>query len=318
MSTAPVSHKRELKWIPVERIIKNENNPRAADAFTEEELATLRASITTHGVLNPVVVAPYDDDMYELIDGERRWNSARYEGVKELPAVVINKLDDHDQVVVMFNIHTQHRGWEMAEQMAAIKRLRERNGHLSEAALAQELGMSHATLKDRLRVLGMGEAVVVDIGAEKLDYSSALRVDQITTTLAHKRPELVKKLGGEHAVERSLLTKAKVRRRGISQELVEVRKYLRDPKGISDKVVERYINEPESKMRDLLGHESGARTHRKVEELSDKLIRIEREVRHFKLDGMRETDLRALRRALVGISEAAQSLEVKVVHALAG
>jgi hypothetical protein len=53
-----------------------------------------------------------------LIEGERRWTSAK---IEEIPAVVVGRMNDHDELVVMFQVHTQHRGWEVAEQLNAIR-----------------------------------------------------------------------------------------------------------------------------------------------------------------------------------------------------
>jgi ParB-like chromosome segregation protein Spo0J len=57
--TAPtISRDRELKWLPVDKIIKNENNPREESAFDADQLVTLRRSMTTYGTLQPVIVTP--------------------------------------------------------------------------------------------------------------------------------------------------------------------------------------------------------------------------------------------------------------------
>ena len=64
-------------------------SPAPAGSFTPEQLTSLRRSLTTHGVLQPLIVSRYDDDMYLLIEGERRWTSAKLEGIKELPVIVV-------------------------------------------------------------------------------------------------------------------------------------------------------------------------------------------------------------------------------------
>ena len=60
MSGPTIGRRRELKWLPVEKIIKNELNPREESAFKPEELESLRYSIRNHGMLDPVMVTPYD------------------------------------------------------------------------------------------------------------------------------------------------------------------------------------------------------------------------------------------------------------------
>lgn len=43
--------------------------------FDQKAMDELAASIKTHGVMQPVVVRPLGDDLYELIIGERRWRA---------------------------------------------------------------------------------------------------------------------------------------------------------------------------------------------------------------------------------------------------
>lgn len=312
---APMSHKRDLKWIPVNKIIQNEKNPRDKIHFTEDELASLRHSISTHGVLQPVIVRPYDDDMFLLIDGERRLTSAKQLAkVKELPAIVVNKMSDHDEVVVMYNVHTQHKGWEKADELRALKELMERDGDLSDKALAAELGMTITTLKDRKNVLAMGDDVVARIGRDDIDYSSAMRIAQVASSLEKRRPQLTEELGGKQGLTRKLLTKAKVRK-GISQELVELKPDLADVDEVSDEAVRAYILKPEATKHHLRKHVTSLEEKRKVEGLARELRRWEREIRTFRIDLEATPNLRELRKGLASLIEAAQALEERVVEA---
>jgi len=61
------------KFLPIELISRNPNNPRRH--FDEGELDELAHSIREHGVVQPVVVRPsvLGDGHYELIAGERRF-----------------------------------------------------------------------------------------------------------------------------------------------------------------------------------------------------------------------------------------------------
>ena len=179
-----LSRKRELIWLSPEKIVPNDNNPRESGAFKPDELASLRRSIMTHGVLEPVIVAPYKGDTYKLIEGERRWTSARIEGVKEIPAIVVNRMDDYEEQVVMFQVHMQRRGWKAAEEMNAIERVLETKPDRTDEALAEELGMSPSQFRDRRQVLGMGQAVRAAIARGEMDYYAALRADQVSKQIS--------------------------------------------------------------------------------------------------------------------------------------
>lgn len=313
MSHAPIKHDRKLKWVAVDQVIKNERNPRRKEHFEPDQLETLRRSIETHGVLEPIIVEPYDHDMYLLIEGERRWTTAKLLGLKEIPAVIVNRLDEHDEVVVMFNIHANRRGWEMAEELRSIKELKERNGHMTDEELARELGVSTQKLRERLTVLGMGDRVAVDIAKGDLDYSSALRTRQVTRRIARSRPQLVEKLGGESVIEERLLRKAK-ERKGISQELVEASRDLGDPEAMSDAAVEHYLGEPRLNIRQVRTSQSEQK--RKVDDLAKELRRMEKEIMIFDADIAEAPNLRALRGALASLIATAQDLEDRVVKTL--
>ena len=50
------------------------------------------------------------------------------------------RMSGHDEVVAMFNLHMQRRGWRIGEELVAIKQLMNENGHLSHEEMAKELG----------------------------------------------------------------------------------------------------------------------------------------------------------------------------------
>ena len=85
MTNVTLTRKRELIWVSPDSIVANDNNPRSERAFTPDELVSLRRSIMTHGVLEPVIISPYKGDTYKLIEGERRWRSARSRGSQGNP-----------------------------------------------------------------------------------------------------------------------------------------------------------------------------------------------------------------------------------------
>ncbi|MEO6349800.1 MAG: ParB/RepB/Spo0J family partition protein, partial [Candidatus Limnocylindrales bacterium] len=75
-----------VRNVPLDRITPNPDQPRMN--FDEKALAELAASITEHGVLQPVLVRPTDElHHYQLVAGERRWRAARLAGLKEIPAL---------------------------------------------------------------------------------------------------------------------------------------------------------------------------------------------------------------------------------------
>lgn len=76
----------ELRRVPVELVRPNRRQPRhTIDAAELERLAT---TVRAHGVLQPVLVRPAHEGIYELVAGERRWRAAQLAGLATIPAIV--------------------------------------------------------------------------------------------------------------------------------------------------------------------------------------------------------------------------------------
>lgn len=313
MTPPAIGRKRDLVWISPEKIVPNDNNPRQVGAFTPDELASLRRSIMSLGVLEPVIITPYKGDTYKLIEGERRWTSAKIEGIKEIPAIVVGRMDDHDELVVMFNVHTQRRGWEVAEQLNAIKQLMEVNPEKTDEELASELGVSLATFRDRRQVLSMGEGVVMQIARGEIDYYAALRTDQVSKTLAKRRPDLTEEVGGEEAVRARLLGKAKSRK-GITRELENIRHDAADVDAVPDEVLKTYLEKPQATLSEARAESKSLTERRAVEDLVKEIRHVSSELRRFGIVNLKETpNLHDLRRALASLIDTAQGIEEKIV-----
>ncbi len=312
MSAPTISRERELMWLPVDKIIKNENNPREESAFSPDELMALRHSMTTYGTLQPVIVAPYDTDMYRLVEGERRWTSAKLEGIKELPAIVIQRMDDQDEIKIMFQVHTQRKNWALPEELQAIRELKEGNGSITDEELARELGMSIATLRQRLQLLGMGPGVIADVAKGDLEYYAAIRADDLTKTLTRKRPELVTEFGGQAKVRKQLLNKAKGRR-GITREFEAMRQDAGDTNVVPDSVIRTYVQQPEMTLKDARQQAEQLSERREVEDLVGDVNRLTKDLKRFDPALLTAPNLRELRRAIVSLMDAAQAIEEKIV-----
>ena len=78
----------QLKQIDVHLLKRGEYQPRRF--IEEKDLQELAASIEKHGVMQPIVIRPVDDEKrpYEIIAGERRWRAAQLAGLTEVPAIV--------------------------------------------------------------------------------------------------------------------------------------------------------------------------------------------------------------------------------------
>ena len=75
--------------ISISSIVRNKLQPRKK--FEKESLEELTNSIKERGIIQPIVVRKSEDqdNKYELIAGERRWQAAQSAGLHEVPVVVV-------------------------------------------------------------------------------------------------------------------------------------------------------------------------------------------------------------------------------------
>lgn len=258
-------------------------------------------------------MTPYDE-LYKLIEGERRYTCAKLEGIKEVPAYIVPRMSGHDEVVTMFHLHMQRRGWAFAEQLAAIQRLMSENGHMARDELSKELGMSVRTLNDRLELLEMPD-VVRSITKGEIDPYVALRAGQTAKSLARHRPELTEKLGGETAVRTQFMKKGKEHGKGKTREFEQLKAEARDTEVTPDSVLEAYIRDQNVSLPEARRNAATLEERRVVEELAKRVVGLERELRRFRVD-LAAPNLPELRRALAKLAETAADLEFQLSAAM--
>jgi ParB family transcriptional regulator, chromosome partitioning protein len=141
--------------IPVSSIRPNPNQPR--QAFDEEALASLTASVAELGVLQPILVRHSGEEGYELIAGERRWRAARRAGLMSIPAIVreVGDVGAVEQALVE-NLHRQDLN--PLEEGAAYQQLIEDFG-LTHDQLSTRVGKSRAAITNTLRLFQLPPAV---------------------------------------------------------------------------------------------------------------------------------------------------------------
>jgi ParB family chromosome partitioning protein len=137
-----------VKSIPVERIEPNPDQPRLA--FDEETLNELAASIREHGVLQPILVRPLDDNRYQLIAGERRWRASKLADQATIPALV-EEIDDDTALEIAIIENLQREDLSPLDEAAMYDRMVREHGY-SIRKLADKLGKDKGYLENRLRL----------------------------------------------------------------------------------------------------------------------------------------------------------------------
>ena len=78
-----MSQQRSQRFLPIDRIKPNPNQPRRS--FDTKALKELSQSIQHQGVLQPLIVRnhPILDGCFELVAGERRWRALQLAGYRQ-------------------------------------------------------------------------------------------------------------------------------------------------------------------------------------------------------------------------------------------
>jgi ParB family chromosome partitioning protein len=137
--------------LPIEGISPNPQQPR--EAFAEEALEELAASIREVGILQPIVVrADEDEGSYTLIAGERRLRAAQLAGIELIPAMIRTGGDDQGRLVEALVENVQREDLSPLEEAAAYSHLME-DFAMTHEQVAQRVGKSRSAVTNTLRLL---------------------------------------------------------------------------------------------------------------------------------------------------------------------
>jgi len=150
VATTPLAGTGE---IPLEKVVPNPQQPRAQ--FDRAGIDELAASITRHGVLQPIVVSRKGDG-YELVAGHRRVLAARAAGKTTIPAVIREDVTDRLELALVENL--QRTDLNAIETARAYKLLMETYG-LTQEKLAERVGKSRSQVANMLRALTAPQAL---------------------------------------------------------------------------------------------------------------------------------------------------------------
>ena len=146
----------EFSFINEGLIARNPYQPRKE--FDEAALAEMVDSIAQHGVLQPLLVRPFEG-AYQLIAGERRLLAARRAGLATVPCRVV-ELDDKGVCEVAIIENVQRTDLNDLEKAQAFQDYLDKFGSTIEE-LAAKLGKNRSTVSNCLRLLELPDFVKI-------------------------------------------------------------------------------------------------------------------------------------------------------------
>lgn len=140
-------------------------------AFDEEKLNELASSIKEHGLLEPLLVKKSQDDLYEIICGERRYRACKLANLSSIPCLIRDDLELNGYAVALIeNIQREDLNpVEMANAFSLM--LNECN--LTQEELAKTLGKSRSSVTNILRINNLHDEIKNMIVEEQIDLGHA-------------------------------------------------------------------------------------------------------------------------------------------------
>lgn len=182
--------KGEVSTIRLSSIEPNLSQPRKE--FDEEALSELAESIKEHGILQPLLVRPMQNGMYQIVAGERRWRAARLAELVEVPALVKDLSDEEaDKISLIENL--QREDLNAVETAKGYQRLMEKYD-MTQEELSKAMGKSRPAIANMLRITTLPDEILKYVSEGKL---SAGHAKAILSAPEASRSQLAKKIVDE-------------------------------------------------------------------------------------------------------------------------
>ncbi len=141
--------KNQIQQISLYQIAINPNNPRKS--YSQENLAELAESIKTQGVLQPIMLHPKDEEMFEIVYGERRCRAAALAGLDTIPAIINENLTEIQIAEIALIENMQREDIKPLEEYHAYNHLIEKFGYDVELLMAR-FSKSESYIQSRLKL----------------------------------------------------------------------------------------------------------------------------------------------------------------------
>jgi len=162
------SREQGVATLSVIDIRPNPDQPRRH--FADEKLDELAASIAKHGIIQPIIVRPFQGG-YQIVAGERRWRAAQRAQLHDIPAI-IRSFDDSETLEIALLENIQRQDLNPIEEAEAYKKLTEFFGH-SAAELAELVHKSRSHVANMMRLLDLPPTLRDLVTEEKLSMGHA-------------------------------------------------------------------------------------------------------------------------------------------------
>jgi len=177
--------------------------------FDEAALKELSDSIKEHGVVQPVVVRPAEEKgRYILVLGERRVRASKQAGKDAIPALVrkLSRQQAAEMTVLENVVRADLNPLEQAEAFRVLSK----EFNLTQAQIAERVGVSRETVANYMRLLRLPKDVMQYMLSKQLSFSDAREI------LSLDNPEHIPLLAAEVVTKHLKLAEVQERVRELN------------------------------------------------------------------------------------------------------
>ena len=167
----------KYKFIDIHKIEANGHQPRTH--FENEKIQELAVSIQQNGLLQPIVVRPYQGK-YQIVVGERRYRACLLAGIKEVPCLVQN-YDEQQTATAAIVENIQRENLSAIEEALAYQQILDTQ-NITQEELAQKVGKKQSTIANKLRLLQLPMTVQEAVRRKDITERHARALLKLDTT----------------------------------------------------------------------------------------------------------------------------------------
>lgn len=158
----------------------------------DADMKALMDSIEKYGILNPLIVRPLKEGVYEIISGHRRRYAAEKLGYRKVP-VIIRVMKDEESIIAMVDANLQREKITYSEKAFAYKmkndamkrvRGRKKKGQVDDELrgirtvelIAKESGESYKQVQRYIKITNLHPKLLEMLDSEEISFNPAVEI----------------------------------------------------------------------------------------------------------------------------------------------
>lgn len=187
------NEEEKIIQIEIERLTTFKDHPFKVQE--DEEMKMLIESIEKYGILNPLIVRPLKEGVYEIVSGHRRRYAAEKLGYRKVP-VIIRVMRDEEAVIAMVDANLQRESISFSEKAFAYKmkndamkrvRGRKKRGQIDDNLLgkrtieiiAEESGESYKQIQRYIKITALHPKLLEMLDKGEISFNPAVEISNL-------------------------------------------------------------------------------------------------------------------------------------------